>query len=477
MSQTEALLSNQEAEQSVLGALLIDPAAISKVLTTLYPGDFWVKRNEWVYQAILDLHHAGTPVDPVTLADRLEATGQLKELGGAAYLAELFTATPTSLHVVHYANIVSRLATSRKLVQAATRIAQLAHDQNNDLDAVFAQARSLIDSVAPLDLGRAVLFWQDALSWYLDRQGERTEEVEAQASGEQLERLTFPWMALRERVSWIRPGMIVLVGAESGVGKTMFLECCAEEWAKQGYRVVFFHFELSHQVMLDRLMCRQAGVPMAELETGALDNRVTETVAELYDWIGRINYVHCPGWPMSRVVGTARQLAAKGECDVIMVDYLQKAYLPAKTAGLTPAQVRGQQVEVLKTLAEQMEMPILLTSQLNRTSQQYGRKVRFSIRDTGEADEKANVVLLLDREILDADATMEYDLDEHRRVTVEAECGELSPILKVRCDKNTLGRTGDDELLMDPSRFWIMDKANVAQRPLSWDRSATMEAL
>jgi replicative DNA helicase len=474
----EALLYNQEAEQSTLGALLIDPGAIPRVTGALQPGDFWLERHNWVYEALLALRRAGSPVDFVTLCDELERQELLEKLGGAAYVTKLLTTTPTSMHVEHYASIVSRLATSRKLVQVATRIAQLAYDQSNEIDGVFAQARSLIDSVAPLDLGRAILTWEDSLDWYLESQEERIREVKAEKAGEVAGRVRFPWRALRRRVRFIRPGIMVLVGSDSGIGKTTFLECCAERWAQGGHRVVFFHFELSHQIMQDRKMCRQAGIPMADLEEGTLDERMTRASAAMYAWPGGIDYVHCPGWPMSRVVGTARRLAAKGRCHVVIVDYLQKALLPPKTQGLTPAQVRGQQVEALKTLGEQLGIPTVLATQLNRSAQQYGRKTRYSIRDTGEADEKANIVLLLDRDVLDTGMEVEYAFDENTMASVTARQGEMSLAMKVRTDKNTLGATGDDELLIDPSRFWIMDDGDGTRGAVGWEeRAAGMEAL
>ena len=122
----------------------------------------------------------------------------------------------------------------------------------------------------------------------------------------------------------------------------------------------------------------------------------------------------------------------------------------------------------------------MLLAQLNRSADQFGRKTRYSIRDTGEADEKANLVVILDREILSDDTTLVYDFSETEQATVEIAAGKLSPELKVRIDKNTFGPTGDVAMYMDPSRFWIMDQTGVSQRrkELGWDeRMDDMEAL
>jgi replicative DNA helicase len=261
-----------------------------------------------------------------------------------------------------------------------------------------------------------------------------------------------PWKKLRQRVRRLRPGSLTVVGADSGVGKTMFMECCAEAWAKQGLRVAFYHFELSHQVMLDRRMVRQSRVTMSELENGVADVRVQEAHKRMRQWPGKITYVHCPGWTMGRVSSVARQLISRDLVDVIIVDYLQKARLVFHD-GLTTAQVRGQQVETLKVLSEELKIPVLLATQLNRSAREQSRKSRHSIRDTGEADEKANVVILLDREVLQTDLPNE-------RGNVCAKAGEMSPIVKVRTDKNTLGSTGDDRLVMNVERFLILDESS-----------------
>jgi replicative DNA helicase len=412
----ENLLCNADAEKSVLGSILIDPAAMHRAGDLVGVEDFWLEQHRWIFGAMQKAHATGLAVDNVSVAAMLEEQGK------------------------------------RRLMDATAKIARAAHNPDAELDAVFDQARRLIDSIAPLRLGEAVLGWRESLEIWLGGQGEREQEAKAERKGDAAGRVRFPWKALQRRVRWLRPGMMAVIGAESGVGKTMFLECCAEAWAKEGRQVAFFHFELSHQVMLDRRAVRQSGLSMAELEDGECDDpRLHAALDRLSKWPGGVTYAHCPGWTMTRVASTARQLAAKGQADVVLVDYLQKARLVSR-GGLTPAQVRGQQVETLKVLAEELAIPVLLATQLNRAAWGQARKTRHTIRDTGEADEKANVVILLDREILAEDAKSETG-------RVVARAGELSPVVKVRTDKNTLGNTGDDTLIMNPARFRILDQA------------------
>jgi len=312
---------------------------------------------------------------------------------------------------------------------------------------VWEQARQAVDQAITQDGDEATMPFQESLVWYLSLLERRADERQTEQPI-----LAFPWQALKSYTPRLRPGTVAIVAAASGVGKTAFCECCAEEWARRGFRVAFFHFEMAHEVMLDRRTARLAGVPIWELERGERSEDVDRITDLISRWPGEITYIHCPGWTMQRVALKARQLAGRGLADAVIVDYLQKARYQEAVRGLTPAQMRGQDVEALKVLAEELEIVVLLASQLNREAQKEKRKTRFNIRDTGEADEKANLVITLDREILEIplrDAAGQLVADE----------GELSPEVVVRVDKNTLGRTGEGRLVLNGERFRLADMA------------------
>ena len=141
---SKLLPQNFEAEEAVLGALLIDPDAIIRVATFLQAGDFYVQRHGMIYQAVLDLHERREPADLVTLTDELERRGQLAEVGGPAFLTGLINATPTSIHVEYYARIVERTAVLRRLIDAAGQIAKLAYQDVDDVEEVVDRAESII---------------------------------------------------------------------------------------------------------------------------------------------------------------------------------------------------------------------------------------------------------------------------------------------------------------------------------------------
>jgi replicative DNA helicase len=449
-----------EAEQAVLGACLIDPDALSKICDDLTAADFHDGGHKLIFGAMRDLLTEGVQADYLVLSRKLHEN--LAKVGsgdtrGQAYLTSLITATPTSMHVTRYAKIVHRLSTLRRLMDAAGQIAKLAYGANGDaLDDVFSRARRLVDAIAPAHGDDALLMWLESLDAFYQCQLERMEERSAEELNDLPRRALFAWAAIRNYVSYVREGMLVTVAAESSVGKTAFFETQAEYLARLGFRTVFFHAELSHQVMLDRRMCRLSGVPIREIENGKITEAMEETTQRMQGWPGGIHYVHCPGWTAQRIVNQARLLVDKGECDFVIVDYFQKLkrqYIH----GMNTAQAAGAQAETLKIGSEQLETPFIVGSQFNRRSFDRGMKTGADIRDTGELAEKSNIVITLDRELLQADFR-----DSSGSVIVPA--GQRSPVCQGRIDKNTNGPTGGFQLNFYGPRFLFTDMPQGGQR-------------
>jgi replicative DNA helicase len=444
-------LHDLNAEQTALGSVLIDTSALVDVSTVLRPADFYDDRHRWIYEAMLSLQTEQTSLDPMTIAHRLDTEGHLVEVGGSAYLSELIGSTPTAMHAMDHARIVNRLGTLRKLMAFSANVATLAYNAKSEhLDGVFSQVRQMLDAATPIASDAVLLTWANSLDAFFSGQFERVEELEQIEKGTAPARVTFPWVAVQRFVKWLRAGMLAVIAAESSVGKTTAMECCAEYWARQGLHVVFFHLELSHRFMLDRRMVRQSGVPLEVVETGEVTGKMRDADVRMRAWPGAIHYVHCPGWSAYQIVQKARQLRARGMCDVLVVDYLQKLRLGYRN-GQNKADAVGNAVEGIKNGLEQMGIPGVIGSQFNRQAKHQQRKTAALIRSSGEVEEKANVVITLDREILDA------DLFNSAGMPIAAG-GDRSPVTKVRIDKNTAGPTGDCELVMNGARFMMLDK-------------------
>jgi replicative DNA helicase len=451
-------LTNLQAESAVNGALLIDPDAILRVCDWLDADHFHDERQKWIYEAVRDLHEHQAHVDYMTVVSALSDAGHLREVGGAAYLTELINATPTAMHVSDYARTVYRLGVLRGLVQVAGQIAQVAYTAGgSELDDVIEKVQRLVDSATPMAGDDSLELWIESLDAFMENQIQRSAEETARQAGELPPHIDFPWKALqRFRGLRLRPGTVAIVAGGSGIGKTTFMECCADYWAKGGLRVAFFHLELSKQFMRDRRSVRLSGESLDSVEGGLMSSSIQRADDTFRRYAGDINYVHCPGWSARRIANKARQMHAKGLIDVVIVDYLQKMEREQRR-GWNTNDALADCVEVFKVLTEQLDISLLLGSQLNRQSEYAGRKTGVHIRGTGEAHEKANIVLTLDREILESPIT---DSDG----TETAHRGQRSPQMFVRVDKNTYGEMGDTELVMNGARYVITDVWHEAAR-------------
>lgn len=289
----------------------------------------------------------------------------------------------------------------------------------------------------------ARLLWDDSFALYEQIMAKRLANSELPECERKI--LTWPWPSWERIMDPLEPGLLAVLAAGDGMGKTIYAECIAEHWAQQGRAVAFIHFELNRALMLDRRMVRHAGIPRRILREGRLtmsdaaarqdaDNR-------LRAFRGGITYVHTPGWTVERALAELGSLKNDGLCDVFVVDYLEKARPAPRQIKLYGTNVYAREaddVEQIKTFAEQQELPALLLAQLNKVGkgQAFDQLDRTAIRGAGEKTEKANVVILLHRE------------------------NPESQTVRVRIDKNTIGPTGSFDQFMETSRFRVMDIAN-----------------
>ncbi len=438
MSADPTVPANYEAEEAVLGSLLIDNGAFYEVAPLLTAADFYRQKNSWLYQAMLDLWLAGTPVDFVTVVARLEQVGTLQECGGLAYLTSLLNQTPSAVYAAHYAGLVQQAAARRRLLAVASQIAQLAYTA--EPATVVTQGTALLSAAVRSVTTESFLSWDESFGFWNDQQLERAAEY---ASGKP--KLTLPWGCL----SFVRPlrgGTLLAVTAGSSVGKTAFAENLAEFWARRGFQVLFAHFELSHQVMLDRRMARWSGEPLEVIERGELTARMQQADDNILAWPGKVHYQECSGWSIGRLLTEARRRRQAGQCDVLILDYFNKASLEL-AQGMNVTTARGLMVEALKTFAEREAAPVVVLAQLSKEGKRQERKTGADIRDTGEIEDKCNLLITLDRPILNGPL-----LFGNRTIPA----GKRSPHTKVRVDKQTIGDTGEKELIFIGERFMFV---------------------
>lgn len=454
MSETLRDLADLGAERAFLGACMIDGDAIDKCEGKIREADFYWEGHRIVYRALEHLREGQSPIDLMTVTrvigkDTLDQVHSGNERKGYLYLVDMVDATPTSMHVVHYAEIVSRLSTLRQLQDFACSVAETAYSAGNvQLNGIFDNIRAHLDEIAPEVESEHILYWKDSINMLPALQDLRRREAEELKAGTRKPRPALPWYALKLFVkNWLHKGSLTVVAAESSVGKTAMLECFAEYWASLGLQVAFFHLELSHSTMIDRRTARWSGVPLEEIECGVENEKTAKAENRIRSWPGGIHYVHCPGWSAQRIAQHARMLRNKGKCDVLIVDYFQKIRVVHRS-GMNRAQARGADAEILKTLGEQEGMCVVIASQFSRLSYGEKRKTGKNLRDTGELEEKANLVITIERPILNQDY-------EENGLIIKA--GNRSPSATVRIDKNTYGPTGEGQLYFIGPRFFFRD--------------------
>ncbi len=443
---------NDEAEKAVIGSLLIDPDGIYRTATVdLKPEHFYSQALGWVFEAAQTLMLQGKPVDIVTISDHLasekQSNGQsrLDAIGGNIFLTGLINATPTSVHIEHYAQIVVNDARRRTLLSAAGDIAALAGEDSLDIDELMSRASSRFMPAVSVEGRNSHIYGTDStLLRYLETQQQRSERLNRDPQALLITGLDDLDRILGE----LMPGYLHVVAARSSIGKTMYMECVAETNARRGKRVAFYHLELGYDMMLDRTMARHSGVPISELRRGYDGRELSEAIDKIAPWFRNIVFVHCPGWSAERIAADVQRLKMLGECDIAIVDYLQKIALPTTHSGLNQAALYGIEAEALKICAETCQIPIVLGSQVSRDYKYRDEKRPHmeDIRNSGEIEEKANQIVILHR-------PQERDPNLHFGDT---------EMLEAAVEKNTCGGIGIVQLVHVVGRYILgsVEKAN-----------------
>jgi len=447
-----AELYSTEAEESVIGSILIDAATVLPLVSgVVTPADFYLERCRIVYELMLAMQAAGQAIDVLTVRDRLEKTGQLKVVGQAT-LAHVMGCAPSVMYADHYAGIVRTDAQKRSIIDTAGDMVRDVYQGVPPVD-LAAQAIRQLESTVASTADSGLLLGCDTINAYAQWQFDR--QVDAH---ENTPKMRMPWPELQTRgpqriaVRPRRPGTMATVAAPSSAGKTAFAEGIAEHWAASGFQVAFFHFELNHQFMLDRRMARWSGVPIDELEAqGVIDERTLDAERRMQPWADNLHYVHCSGWTMAQVLARAGTYRRRAILDALVIDYFGKQRLQWR-ASVNKTILLGDDAEAIKVFCEREGVPALVLAQLSKEGKNATRKSGDDIRDTGEVEDKSNLVITINRPILNEPLM----LDSGRLII---EPGKRTPIATIRVDKQTDGDVGDTSLYFDGPRFMFRSLA------------------
>jgi replicative DNA helicase len=387
---------NIEAEQSVLGSLLIDPDVILKVSSFLRPEDFYRETHQAIYRAMLALHERRLPTDLITVVDELGRQNQLDLVGGAAYLTSLINMVPTSIHAEHYARIVERTSLMRRLITAAGQIAALAYEEREEADEVIDRAEQILFEVSQRRVSKSLVPISEIIKKYYDRieylVEHRDETLGVPTGFADLDRL----------LGGLQPSDLIIIAARPGVGKTSLATSIACNAAlKHNAVVAIFTLEMSAEQLVQRMIASNAGLDSQRLRLGRIEDmeweqftRVSGTLADTAIFID-----DTPSPSPMEVRTKARRLAAEYDLDLIIIDYLQ-----LMQSGERRSENRVQEISYisrsLKSLARELHVPVIALSQLSRAveSRQDKRPQLSDLRESGSIEQDADVVMFIYRD-------------------------------------------------------------------------------
>jgi replicative DNA helicase len=384
---------NLDAEQSVLGSMLLDKDAIINVASFLRSEYFYDSRHGTIYEAIIELFEAGMPVDIVTICNLLSKKRSLKKIGGRGYITELLSLVPTSAHAEEYGKIVRDAYVRRSLISASSKITELSFDEQKSIGDVVDKSESLLFGIAQEGISTAFVHIKDLLKDAYER-AERADKEEAFLG------ISSGFKDLDSILGGFQKSDLIILAARPSVGKTSlaldFLRAAAMSEKK---KVVLFSLEMSNTQIVDRLLGMQANVPFWDIRTGRMND---EKFVKLADAMGQLADAEIfiddkPGQSILEVRTKARRLALEKGVDLIIVDYLQLMRGYNKDNRVLEVQEISQG---LKNLARELHVPVVALSQLSRAIEQRNtRRPQLSdLRESGSIEQDADVVLFIDRE-------------------------------------------------------------------------------
>ena len=390
-----SLPQSVEAEQSVIGSMIIDKSAIAKVLESLEEEDFYRDGHKVIYKTILEMFRNDIAVDLLTLLEYLKSTDMLERSGGVTYITELSSSVPTTANLSAYIKIVSDKSTLRKLIKASTAIIEESYNNQSQVEDVVDIAEKKIFNIAEKRTSKDF----EPLSDVLERGFAQIEklfnnkgEITGVGSG---------FTDLDAKTSGFQSGDMILIAARPSMGKTTFALNIAEHAALREHKsVVIFSLEMSKEQLAYKLLCSEANVDMLKLRTGTLEDKDWESIAMAAGPLSKAKiYIDdTAGVTVMEMRSKCRRLKMEYGIDLIVIDYLQLM------SGGSGSDNRQQEVSEIsrsiKALAKEMECPVIALSQLSRAPEQRAdhRPMLSDLRESGSIEQDADIVMFLYRD-------------------------------------------------------------------------------
>lgn len=389
---------SEEAEQSVLGSILLDKDAIIKIADILLPRDFYKKSHRLIYEAMLDLYNNQEPIDLINLTNRLKDKKQLDEVGGASYLSDLVNITATPSHVVSYAKTVHKKRILRDLISASYNIAELGYKEDEDIDMILDEAEKSIFGITQDSISKNFTSIKESLNEAFERIN-KLHEHDHSTRG-----VPTGFKKLDSLLSGLQRSDLIILAARPSLGKTSLALNIALNAAKNGIPVGIFSLEMSTEQLVDRFIASEARVDLWKLRTGTLSDEGEyndfQRISDALDTLSKlpifIDDASTPNVMQMRTM--ARRLQAEHGLGLLVIDYLQ--LIQPRNPSDSPVQAISEISRSLKGLARELNVPILALSQLSRAVEQRVTRVPklSDLRDSGSIEQDADVVMFIYRE-------------------------------------------------------------------------------
>ncbi|MFC8348797.1 replicative DNA helicase [Streptomyces sp. NPDC057280] len=384
-----------DAEQSVLGGMLLSKDAIADVVEVIKGHDFYKPAHETIFQAILDVYAKGEPADPITIAAELTKRGEINKVGGASYLHTLVQTVPTAANAEYYAEIVHERAVLRRLVEAGTRITQMGYAADDDVDEIVNRAQAEIYAVTEQRTSEDYLPLGDIMEGALDEIeaiGSRTGEMTGVPTG---------FTDLDSLTNGLHPGQMIVIAARPAMGKsTLALDFARAASIKNNLPSVIFSLEMGRNEIAMRLLSAEARVALHHMRSGTMtDEDWTRLARRMPEVSAAPLYIDdSPNLSMMEIRAKCRRLKQRNDIKLVIIDYLQ--LMQSGKRSESRQQEVSDMSRNLKLLAKELEVPVIALSQLNRgPEQRTDKKPQVSdLRESGSIEQDADMVILLHRE-------------------------------------------------------------------------------
>ena len=387
---------SDDAERSVLGAVMKNKEALFDVLEILTPEDFYSEIHKEIFRSIKELYRKSSPVDTLTVSEEIKRRNSLEMVGGRAYIAALAADVPSTSNAAEYAKIVSQKASLRRLIETADDIVQKSYEENMETNAILDFAEKEIFEIAQKGQKSDFTHIKDVLLENINII-DKVSQLDGNLTG-----LTTGFRDLDQMTSGLQRSDLIILAARPAMGKTAFALSVAQQAAvKGGASVMIFSMEMSKEQLGQRLLSMESRIDMQSLKTGNLERTDWDQINMALDVLSKadINIDDTPGISIMEMKNKCRRLKAERGLDLIVIDYLQLMNMEGKKTDSRTQEISALS-RSLKLLARELDCPVIVLSQLSRAPEQRPnhRPMLADLRESGSIEQDADIVIFLYRD-------------------------------------------------------------------------------